>query len=223
MDKYIVILFVVILLFLDLKWGIVADIVTNIYDGDHSKYIACNLYSGLVQFWVKLKHIYLNVPLNREVCGENLLILNQVLNEVGIPYWLSEGTALGIVRDSDFIEWDDDVDISFMIEHRDIFIEKAFPVLCSRGFTFCGTINNGNFFTFMRRGERIDIDIVEPNKSCIAPFTRNTKHSFDCNIIINNLHNMRHIEFLGTTFNVPGDDYLEALYGSNWRTPSKNK
>ena len=34
---------------------------------------------------------------------------------------------------------------------------------------------------------------------------------------------MRKLEFLGTTFNVPGDDYLAALYSDTWTTPKKSK
>jgi hypothetical protein len=34
---------------------------------------------------------------------------------------------------------------------------------------------------------------------------------------------MRQVEFLGTTFTVPGEDYLEFLYSSAWKTPKKIK
>ena len=38
-------------------------------------------------------------------------ILDKVLNENNIPYYIESGTLLGVVRDKKIIPWDDDIDI----------------------------------------------------------------------------------------------------------------
>ena len=63
--------------------------------------------------------------------------------------------------------------------------------------------------------------IVEKDGKCIAAFTKNAKYDTKCNSILPYLENMRKVEFLGKEFNVPGDDYLEYLYGTTWKTPIK--
>lgn len=44
---------------------------------------------------------------------ELIKFLILVLNDLGIIYWIDCGTLLGIIRDKDIIEWDDDGDISY--------------------------------------------------------------------------------------------------------------
>ena len=159
---------------------------------------------------------------NVKTCEENLLLLNKIMNQFKIDYWLSEGTALGAIRDKAIIPWDDDVDISFMYSFRENFVNNVLPVLLDNGFVVARILNNGNFIGLLRKYEKIDIDIVQENGFCnagITPYAKTNK----CNDILNYLNNINTISFLGTTFNVPSIDYLEYLYGPNWMIPSKKK
>ena len=45
-----------------------------------------------------------------------LRCIKRILQEEGIPYWLSFGTLLGAARHGGFVPWDDDVDISVLKE-----------------------------------------------------------------------------------------------------------
>jgi phosphorylcholine metabolism protein LicD len=50
---------------------------------------------------------------NQDKIREMLKTIIPVLNANGINYWMDCGTLLGIIRDKDIIEWDDDGDISY--------------------------------------------------------------------------------------------------------------
>jgi hypothetical protein len=91
------------------------------------------------------------------------------------------------------------------------------------GFVIGGVENEGHFITIHRKGEKIDVDIVKKDGVCMAGMTKHNNLNNDCNIILKHLGGMRKVEFLGTIFNVPGDDYLIALYSDTWKTPQKLK
>ena len=107
-----ILILIFIILFIEIAWT----------DGQKFKAI-----DFLTNHSYKLKHKI--IPLNLEICKENLLLFNESMSQFKIPYWLSEGTALGAVRDNSFIEWDDDVDVSFMYSYRDAFLKNVFPIL----------------------------------------------------------------------------------------------
>ena len=206
----------IILLFVDLPWSIFYD-----HFGQKNKPVPFRLIDFFENSAIKTKHVILNLPLDKKVCSENLLIFNKIMNDLDINYWLSEGTALGVIRDNSFITWDDDVDVSFMYTYRDKFINQAIPLLRKQGLLLSSCSHYGNLLSFNRNGEKMDVDIVEKDGKCIAAFTKNAKYDTKCNSILPYLENMRKVEFLGKEFNVPGDDYLEYLYGTTWKTPIK--
>jgi len=209
-------LFLFIILFIEFKWSLFYES----FNGQH--HVPFKLVSFMENTYIKCKHKYFNKPLDLEICKENLLLFNEIMTLHKIPFWLSEGTALGVIRDGSFILWDDDVDTAFMHEYRDQFLKKVLPILFSNNFTLGGSMNNGNFIALHRKGEKIDIDIVQSGGKCNASQTKNANTN-DCNNILKYLNNMKEVQFLGTTFNVPGEDYLEYLYSSSWKTPSKSK
>lgn len=57
--------------------------------------------------------------------GENLAIAERMLSRIatildrcGITYWLEGGTLLGIRREDRLLPWDDDLDVSMMIDQK---------------------------------------------------------------------------------------------------------
>ena len=217
----ILILLIIILIFIELPYG-------KMYErlqGSPIKQDPINfsLYNLGINTFIKFKHTKFNNLLDTKICAENLLLFNKFMIEENIPYWLSEGTALGVARDGSFIPWDDDVDISFMHTYRDTFIKNVFPKLRSNGFVIGGSYHDGNFITIHRKGEKMDIDIVQKDGKCMASRTKKNDFNADCNNFLKYLNGMRQVTFLNTTFNVPGDHYLEYLYGDTWKTPLKKK
>ena len=89
---------------------------------------------------------------------------NQALHSVceifethNIPYWICNGTLLGVVRDSELIPWDEDLDFGIMKEYsqavREIFQKFQFEVLND------GSGSNYLLLAFKDKENSIKIDI----------------------------------------------------------------
>lgn len=171
---------------------------------------------------LKAAHLLLHKPLNIPICSENLSIFDEVLRECNLMFWLSEGTALGAVRGGAFIPYDDDVDVAMWYEDWANFKLLALPKLIKRGFSVSFQLPWCRILCMSRRGEKLDIDFVGEKIKCASCLTKNANcHS--CDEMLPYLKNMMTIEFNGGTYNVPGTDYLEYLYGHDWRIPQKKK
>ena len=161
----ILILVLIVYCLIKKKWMflliLTALLFTSLPIGTFDSRLFHSAFSVIVNDSIKLKHILLNEPLNQEIAKENLLLFNESMNKAQIPYWLSEGTALGVVRDNSFIPWDDDTDVSFMYNHYSNFLNNVLPELKANGFIVGGVVHDGNFITIHRKGEKIDIDIVK--------------------------------------------------------------
>jgi phosphorylcholine metabolism protein LicD len=48
----------------------------------------------------------------RSINELNLQLAVGILNRAGIPFWLDQGTLLGVVRDANLLPWDKDIDLS---------------------------------------------------------------------------------------------------------------
>ncbi len=55
-----------------------------------------------------------HLKMKQQGCLKLLLLIDQVLRDAGIEYFLGYGTLLGAARSGDFIPWDDDIDICLM-------------------------------------------------------------------------------------------------------------
>lgn len=60
-----------------------------------------------------------------------LIIIDKICRENDIPYWVHGGTAIGAVRERDFIPWDDDLDIKILSEDYEAFREAMIKNLPS--------------------------------------------------------------------------------------------
>jgi hypothetical protein len=71
----------------------------------------------------------------KELCFD----IDQLLKDMGIPHWLDGGTLIGAVRENGhFLSWEDDVDISFMLEDSinwDTFVADVTHKLSQQGYT----------------------------------------------------------------------------------------
>lgn len=66
---------------------------------------------------VNEKKMYLRSDEELELRASALREIRDLLNRFDIPYYLSGGTLLGVIREGDFIKWDWDVDIDIKVEH----------------------------------------------------------------------------------------------------------
>ena len=165
--------------------------------------------------FTKTKHQLFKIPLDKQVCHENLAIIHRVFSDHKIFFWLSEGTALGWRRGYDFIDWDDDVDIGIWDSDYSKLL-SAMPILKQEGFSLVEARSDDTFFSFIRRGEKIDIDVTGKGRVCTA----NWENS--CDLLLPELQKFNKVYIRGLEYNIPGDGYLRALYG-DWKIPKKTK
>ena len=190
------------LLFLDIPWGGFSYDSYKWIDNIKNKNIKNGHKNGL--------------PLDKEICHENLSLIHEVLSKNNIMFWLSEGTALGFIRDGDFISHDDDVDIALFSRDKEKFW-KSMKEIKQKGFTVVEVSDNGTFICLIRKNEKIDIDITGEGLKCTS--TNGKK----CEIILPYLKSFNTINIRGKSYNLPKQDYLEFIYGPTWKIPLKEK
>ena len=202
-----ILIFILLILFCPIPWS-----------GD----LSFCLKDSLKSVYVKSKHKYLNKPLNKKICKENLETISQILNNLNLTFWLSEGTALGARRDKDFISHDDDVDLGMWYKDMSKFKKYAIPLIKKNGFKIDLEAHKNTFIRLSRNMETIDIDFTGKDIECVACQTKRANCKL-CNTMLPYLKNMSYITFLGNKYLCPDVDYLEYLYGKEWNIPKKEK
>lgn len=162
------------------------------------------------------KSIYLGIKqIDREIAFENFKVVNRVLNYAGIRFSPAYGTLLGIIRENNFIEWDEDIDLFILSEDKDRFVD-ALWTLKEEGLELIRIDRCEHLYSVMRNGEYIDFYIMDN----ISPEVRSGFG--DLFMLERHLTDLIRWNFRGETINVPRqyNECLELLYG-DWRTPVK--
>lgn len=165
-------------------------------------------------FHYKPKHLYLGIKqMDRDVAFENLKIVWKVLNGLKIHVTPAQGTLLGIIRDNNFIEWDEDIDLFILKEDKDKFLDSLW-ILKENGFELIREERCGYLYSIIRNNEYIDIYVMER----ISPEVRTAYSEFF--ILEKYLTELIDWDFRGMTLKIPKDyeELLFFLYG-DWRTP----
>lgn len=94
---------------------------------------------------------------------KNLRIIVELLNQKSISYWIDSGTLLGLVREGDLIEKDNDIDISIWNKHEQDLI-KLLPYMRHLGYTVIVSKYYGMTYRYKlisyRAAQSIEIDIA---------------------------------------------------------------
>ena len=106
-----------------------------------------------------------HLKLKQDGCLKLLRMIDQVLRNAGIQYFLGYGTLLGAARGGNFIPWDDDIDICLMRSDFD----RAVTVLTEQ-------FNHDGFFTTWGVSGGI-FKVMFTNKICVDLFPWDTYHS----------------------------------------------
>lgn len=170
-------------------------------------------------------------PMDRDVLFTNLVEIHNVFNKHGIRHWLSHGTCLGVIRDGNFIEWDDDADIGLDFSDRKK-IEPALRELQRRGFYIppCDpskpvATENAPYYDMVaiRDGEKVEGWFFEKKGDFYIydqPRCGNDlKHPAEY------YETLDSYDFKGVQFNIPQNisDWLVMMYGDNWYIPNKQR
>lgn len=174
-------------------------------------------------------------------CLELLFLVDDILKQAKIPYWLNYGTLLGVYRDNDFIPHDYDIDAGLMMEYH----EKVKSLLLANGFNqvfeahMGGSWDNPDIveYRFEHKGACIDFNYYTTKGDgkvntydfvSIKDIDYSAKMGERQPILVEGvtspLSGLREIEFKGRKFSIPSntEDYLIANYGPSWRVPVKD-
>ncbi|MCM1313696.1 MAG: LicD family protein [Bacteroides sp.] len=161
------------------------------------------------------KTLYLGIKqIDRTVAFDNLKVLMPLLHKKGITAGPFLGTLLGIVRENDFIEWDEDIDLFILKEQEDL-LRNALWDLQEAGFELVRYERRG-LYSVMRNGEYIDFYVM-------YRIGDNLRYSGGADFMFENyMTDTITWDFKGIPIEVPReyDDFLTFHYG-DWRTPVK--
>jgi hypothetical protein len=144
----------------------------------------------------------------------------QIMDELGVVFFLRQGTCLGAIRDNALIPWDDDLDIGSIYGlhgFTEASIEPVAAAFRAHGYyvrpsSFAGE----TWLGLMKNNIRIDWLCFRVRQEHIVHFPA-------ARIPVHLFHDLKEIDFIGERFLVPNppEDYLQYKYGPNWRTPNQ--
>jgi lipopolysaccharide cholinephosphotransferase len=186
------------------------------------------------------RHPFHFTPKNRKHAHNLLRNSCEILEELGIHYWLDFGTLLGLIRENKLIDWDKDMDLSIRFE-SDEKIEELISALSNRypvkllapsirpdswklgkyrtikafhqKYGFIRTDPHLDFFT-QYRGQ-YDNQSETTYRSIIAGVNNEIPASF--------VDELDSFNFEGHEYAIPNhaEDFLALRYGADWRTPKQ--
>ena len=143
-----------------------------------------------------------------------------IMDQLGVSFFLRQGTCLGAIRDQAFIPWDDDIDLGCVIGLNGLTEDRIDPVLES----FRG---QGYFVSVESNDRWVAVGMIKSSIRVDLTFFR----IIDDNIFHFPLiwmparlfANLKEIEFMGDNYFVPNppEEYLRLKYGPNWITPKE--
>lgn len=154
-------------------------------------------------------------PRKRADVEKTLRVGCQVLEELGVKYWVDRGTLLGFYRDNDFLPSDIDLDIS-VYSDKDVYrIVQKLPfdplyVTSSRGHYMQ--------FAFLDKETDVIFDIWFFHDRAGRLYNRNYFGSFS--LPPEKIADLKAFNFSGKDYPVPDPEwYCRYWYGANWREP----
>jgi hypothetical protein len=162
-----------------------------------------------------------NPPMDLTSAENNLKEVKQVLDQLGVVFFLYSGTCLGATRDKAFIPWDDDIDLLSVIGMNGLteeIVEAAAAIFRERGY-FIREIDGAHTSTrsMMKNYVRVGWDAAHIIDGAIYAYP-------GVRLPIELFEQPKEIEFLGEKFLVPNppEDYLSLKYGAEWMVPKKS-
>ena len=99
--------------------------------------------------------------INKEIAFKNLCILKNELDQYGIEFQITFGTLLGAIREKDFIEHDEDIDLLVLGEKKQQLFDLL-PELRKIGFEVA-RYDRRDLLSLIKDGEYIDFYFLSFN------------------------------------------------------------
>ena len=170
--------------------------------------------AALFKSYANLQHI------NPELAKEMLKEAKEIMDPLGVRFFLRQGTCLGAVRDQAFIPWDDDIDLGCVIGLNGLteeMIDPVFDAFRDQGY-FVNVESNDRWIAagMMKSSARIDLTFFRIIDDSIFHFPMIWMPA-------RLFANLKEIEFMGGNYLVPNppEEYLRTKYGPNWITPKE--
>ena len=144
----------------------------------------------------------------------------QVLDELGVPFFLRQGTCLGAIRDKGFIPWDDDLDLGSIIGRQGISEESIEEVVAAFR-------DRGYFAKIERNDYSISASMIKSSIrmdwTCYRVIDDKIIHFPGVPMPARLFTQLMEIDFIGEKFHVPNppEEYLRLKYGADWMVPKK--
>ena len=153
-----------------------------------------------------------------------LLEVGGILDFVGVPFFLTYGTCLGVYRDGRLIAHDEDIDLGALAEHVTPVASALAERFAEAGFGVRVITNPCGYprAIVIRRGaDHVDIaGFIRNGGSRFSPSTYN-----NCSYVYPAamLETTEWIDYLGREWRVPSpiEKYLALQYGAGWRKVDK--
>ena len=159
-------------------------------------------------------------PLDLANAEEVLREAKQIMDQLGVVFFLRQGTCLGAIRENGFIAWDDDVDIGSVIGLHGLsekLIAQVVAAFRERGFISKPQRSNHDIYVpLIKSSTRIDW-------TCSRIIDGDTFHFPGVRIPARLFTQLKEIDFIGDKFLVPNppEEYFSLKYGPNWMTPKR--
>ena len=152
--------------------------------------------------------------INKKLAKEILFELKEIFDSNKVKFFLAFGTCLGAIREKDFIDNDDDIDLGFF-ENADF--NKLKKEFVEKGYKLYPHNLKGAELSLVKEGLKIDLAKYYKSKDIYYCYSFNSK----CIVVLpkENLYILKEIEFLGSKFLVPSlvEKYLEYTYTKSWK------
>ena len=177
----------------------------------------CKYLSELTgEVWAEVRDQYYIPEMSTQ--SKKYQILQEFLditNHLNLRFCITGGTLLGIFRDGDFIEWDDDIDCDCLLD--DVAGKEGELIEAMQNHKYIVRYQGGSWpkFSFFKNGEKLSLGILIPSKSkkwVLRPEYKYPMHHFA---------EYEQLNFKSLDVFLPNnpEGYLRHTYGANWRIP----